>query len=353
MGNNDSSDQTTEGLLYQFLNDLASEKEYRFSSPWRPRGSLSVVVPIIATSAMPHKRDYVMLQESRQVEVTDTGQIGGISATNRGDIAVFVRVGSIFKGNGTQSRAVNKSLFIEPGEAIDVNVNCVHASHPIDPRATFSTEKEYVAPAEVERALYAGVQQEVWDLVRHYSSTRSRISRAGPTMPADNMIGSLSSRDKFSEMIDEVIRQVPNHEGQVGIAIIDESGVYGLEMFDSPESWKALGKKVVAKYSEKLVNRLDEKEGKNVVDVKVNLERAHDAVIEFIGKLSQKAEMGAGIKEVVFSNAGRVSIRGNFIPAHGDGIHGELIFRSDKFVHLVVSRATGVAQPRDITRLND
>ena len=117
--------------------------------------------------------------------------------------------------------------------------------------------------------------------------------------------------------------------------------IYGSTSANEHDSWKALGKGIVAKYGERLVSQLDENDEKSVIDVKVNLEKAHGVIVEFISKLSQKSAISAGGKEVAFSNKGKHSIRGNFLTAHEDRISGEAIFRSDKFVHLAVSALQG------------
>jgi hypothetical protein len=277
-----------------------------------------------------------MLQESEKIELKDSGRIGDVSVTNKEQVAVFVRVGSIFKGNGTQSRAVNQSMFIEPGETISANVNCIHASHPISPAASFSAEKTQVAPSEVEHALRSKMQHAVWNKVTEYSSARACCAPAEPAanfrQPAagapDNMVDSLHSRDAFADMVNRLLKEVPDHEGQVGMAVIDEQGVYGLEMFDSPESWKVLSKGIVTKYSQHLSRQVDE--GKGVIDVKVNPDKVHDAIAGFIGILSDSRVITNSI------GPGKEVTRAEMSAANN--ITGEAIFRGTKFVHLTASR---------------
>jgi hypothetical protein len=322
------NDLSGEELFQMFLDGLQNENEYRFSSPWRSKGSISVVVPIIVTEIERKRRTrkYVTLQETSEI-ITDSGSIGGVKVTNNGRIPIYVKLGSVFRGNGTQSRAVNKSLFIEAGETIDVTVNCIHASHGISRGSTFSSDPNLASPAFVEAALLKSRQHEVWSRVAHYNRLRGRAATAANERSRtlkhnDDLVGSLSSNDTFARMIKEISRDVPNHEGQVGIVVIDEKGVYGLEMFDSPESWKALYKGMISKYAEVMVGKVNEK----IIDVKVNPEKVKSGIAEFISRIKQSQHMLSLEKYTTI------------IRIHDRNAYGELVFYNGAFVHLTAIR---------------
>ena len=323
------NDLSGEELFQMFLDGLQNEHEYRFSSAWRPKGSISVVVPIIVAEIerSPRTRKYLTLQETSDLIITDSGIIGGVKVTNNGGIPIYVKLGSVFRGNGTQSRAVNKSLLIEAGETIDVTVNCIHASHGVSCGSKFTSDPNLASPAFVEAALLKSRQYEVWSRVAHYSRLRARAAtaaneRSRTLKHSDDLVGSLSSNDTFAKMIEEITREVPNHEGQVGIVVIDEKGVYGLEMFDSPESWKALNKGMISKYAEVIVGKVNEK----IIDVKVNPEKVNSGIAEFISRIKQSQHMLSSEKNTTI------------VRIHDENAYGELVFYNGAFVHLTAIR---------------
>src|SRR5207249_3902820 len=119
--------------------------------------------------------------------------------------------------------------------------------------------------------------------VSHYSRLRSRMGgsardRADLIGSSDNLVRELGLGDTFAKIIEEITKEVPTHEGQVGIVVLDENGVYGLEMFDSPESWKALSNGMMNKFGEIIVRKVDEK----IIDVRVNAEKVKEGIIKFL-----------------------------------------------------------------------
>ena len=332
-------------LFREFIDDLQRENTYRFSSPWRPKGSLSIVVPIIQTGD-PKSRKYITLQETENLTITDSGSIGGVKVTNKGEAPIFLKIGSILRGIGTQSRAVNKSMFIEAGKTVDVTVNCVHASHGIRRGSSFSSEPDLTSPAFVEAALLRSEQREVWARVSHYSRLRSRMGgsardRADLIGSSDNLVRELGLGDTFAKIIEEITKEVPTHEGQVGIVVLDENGVYGLEMFDSPESWKALSKGMMNKFGEIIVRKVDEK----IIDVRVNAEKVKEGIIKFLSMVRESR------------HSSNIENNATVIRIHDKSSYGELVFYKGEFVHLTAIRndderlKTGsVGVPADIAR---
>ena len=89
----------------KLLSKVAVEKlGYRFGDPLRvDADGLCAVVPILRETTL--RRQYVLLQETDDVAVIDTGKIDSMTAKNGGDQNVFVRSGTIFSGE-TQERAL-------------------------------------------------------------------------------------------------------------------------------------------------------------------------------------------------------------------------------------------------------
>lgn len=311
---------TNIGMLDEVLEELRAQKTFRLSAAWRPKGSAALVVPVIRT--VPRARGYLTIQEAKEVEILDTGEIGRVQVKNNKKLPVFVRVGSFLEGKGTQSRAVNKSVIIASGETADVGVNCVHHSHFIDPSASFAAVKGHLAPSSVERHLVRGDQGGVWAAVQGFAAVKQEMGGARSGLgTGDNLVGEFNSADKFTEMVDRLVKEVPNHEGQVGVVVFDERGVYGIEVFDSEESWKVFNAAVVEKFGELLLGRFDER----VLEVKVREERVAESVMSFLDGLREC--------QLVLDESGSCST------VQIDGKYsGEVSFEGNAFVHLTAVR---------------
>ena len=266
--------------------------EIEFGEAWRPdKKSLTVVVPLIRKETS--ERNYVTFEEVKdKADIEDTGSINNTKINLSHDKPVFLRTGTIFKGQGTQTRAVNTSIVIMPQkQAIEVPVSCVHASHAINRGSKFAAMGS--APSSVTSQLFAGRSQgAVWGSVKSYScraqsaggqsaSRDSRVYRANMSQESDNLVENMEGVGDFSEKIDEIVSKMPRSENQVGVMILNIEGVVGMEMFDSPKSWDAVSVSTIKKYGEDLVKKqekplfeLNEKEIKPKIEA--HLKRLHE-----------------------------------------------------------------------------
>lgn len=82
------------------------EGGFRYEKPWRKsERTLCIVVPVLREGAPP--RYYITLQEAgNKVDITDSGEVNRVNIKNNTGERVFVRNGTIFKGDLPQERAV-------------------------------------------------------------------------------------------------------------------------------------------------------------------------------------------------------------------------------------------------------
>ena len=245
---------------------------FRWGEPVRPDDAVAIVVPILR-SGVAGEPSYLLLEEVKdRVEFADSGRIGGVRVRARGvDKPIFIRSGTILKGRGTQSRAPAVSAVVYPEVEAELEVRCVHASHPVVGGRRFEAAV-YKAPTTVQRALLTGSQYAVWSSVRDYAMSRvlghfaSSLSRslaasAAYSRPADSEplyvddLPSLLEVEAGKKFIDEIVKQLPVLEDQVGIAVLDMDGAVGMELFDHPKSWKALAESIVKSYEDALSRR--------------------------------------------------------------------------------------------------
>jgi hypothetical protein len=157
------------------LNTLCNEQlGFRFGNPLRvSENSFTVVVPIVRETAA--HRQYVTLPEAgSNVEIRDTGRIDRFEVKNHTEENVFIRFGTIFKGN-TQERALLRSVVVFPGAKAEVEVRCVHASKGIRPGA--KTAYSGYTSLDYDQRIYEGNfgtgranQAHVWNTVEAVSA---------------------------------------------------------------------------------------------------------------------------------------------------------------------------------------
>ena len=94
---------------------MKSPHDLELGEPWRLNSkNQGIAVPILEVER--YERDYVLLSEAeskRNVTLRDTGDINIAEAINNSDINVFIRKGTMLKGD-TQERAVIHSVVVAP-----------------------------------------------------------------------------------------------------------------------------------------------------------------------------------------------------------------------------------------------
>jgi hypothetical protein len=249
-------------MIKQIIEEIQNNHE--FGKPWKwGDKAAGLLVPILRTTPS-NERQYIMLEEAKEkVTIEDTGHIGAAKLVNQSGKTVFVRGGAVLAGQGTQSRAVQTGTVVQPGKQ-EVPINCIHASHHIQAQANFNFQG--YAPRRVEKALRQKNQGEVWGAVSSYHSSAMCMSSmsASPqafrstlsSVRSDNLVETMQTVNNFKTDINDAIRRMPRELNQVGVVILDINGVAGLELFDSPDSWKALCENVVKQYAEVLEQKL-------------------------------------------------------------------------------------------------
>ncbi len=323
------------------MKDLLSkfkDGDFQFKEPWRAGKSLAIIVPIVARKA--EARNYVLLEEVQEkVSITDTGRIGGVEVKGEFDKPIFIRGGTLLKG-GTQERATEFSVVIAPGTVkLEVPVHCVHASKAIRPGASFTLASSYT-PLSVHSSIMAARNQTVtWRCTASYSMSvlpqipiSERLALRQLSLPKhDDLVSVQESLVKFRRDLEEMLKQIPEYINQVGSVVIDPDGVAGLEMFNHPESWKAVSEKVKKTYTEALLS--EDKAG----IFKPDLDAALALINGFLEKLERVEE-----REVFNQKNARTAI------FQFEGYVGEYTTLNDETIHLTVTRKQ--RQPESIQR---
>lgn len=257
-------------ILKAFVEALRTETlGFGFGKPWRyGEHSITCVVPIIRSSD--EERKYITSFEANgDLEIKDTGSIDKVDVTNKGKKPIFMRVGEILSGD-TQERSLVMSRVVYPGKTITVNVVCVHASKPISGGTSFKSrsiapERDvlYVQACHNQCSAEGAVNQSLsWNADKeYYGRATSNILFADAL---GNQISNIRNDDltsvheKVSEVFEDVIKDMPLIDNQIGFALIDMSGFHSLDVFDLHESWKKVKEIIAGKESLKLSEQEDE-----------------------------------------------------------------------------------------------
>jgi len=313
-------------MIEQFLGNLNNETGYKFGNPWRySEKSLGVIVPILKIGDI-EEREYITLEEAKDKGVIfkDSGHIDKVLIESSLSMPIFIRSGTVLKSKETQPRAVESSVIIIPKKENihEVPVRCIYASKGIHTGGKFTYGGD--APIEVRSSLLSrSGQGSTWAAVggatHRLMSTRIASRATDRIMSShDNLAGVMEEVDKFTKDIDEILKQVPLFEDQVGSVFLDMKDVVGMELFDQPKSWEAIHKEVEKRLGESVAKE-EEK-----TFFKPDYELVKPLIFGFLKKLidSEKTEIQRNdIYSVMFLK--------------GDGVVGEATTIYGKVIHLV------------------
>jgi len=284
------------GIVPRLAEAFEEEVPFKLGEPWRYSDkATSIAVPIIRVDKPP-ERSYVLLEEvADQVSFKDSGSIRKVVVEKGIDTPVLVRRGAILSGK-TQPRMVSHTIVILPqAREVPVEVRCVSASTPISHRA----KMRFVASAPVRVARMATASQPyVWEAVGSFASwtagmatptTYSARASVPSTPIEDNLVTLMMTLEEHPiaevrKKIRKAIEVFPLVENQVGIVLLDEKGVAAVELFDHPDSWRAVAKDAGRKFVEMLVKEAE------FFPFEPSMERIKHALIAFLKELAKGKE---------------------------------------------------------------
>ena len=239
--------------LNGMIKQIAQETDgYKIGVPWKPTTASAVfIVPISKKTLIP--RQYVTSPGGSQwLVVQDTGPISSVTVKNISGIIIFLAAGQILAGN-TQPRCVATSIVIQPRETRTVNVFCIYASHGISNGAGMTIDVDVPRPlVQVLCDPRRNNQHDVWDEVTKITGD---IGSEG--VPRDDLKGNLDVDRKASQPF---LSQIPEIPGQIGMAVFVGSGIYSLQIFDSPDSWSERRKAIIERELSVLNRSVDRSE---------------------------------------------------------------------------------------------
>jgi len=289
--------------------------EVEIGKPWQYKeNSIGIVVPLLRKNQV--KRNYKTVEEVKEMmNIKDTGNIDSVEISSKVNEPVFIRSGTMFEGVGTQSRTPTTSIVIIPNQQpMKVPVKCIHASHHISSGSNFKVAGSI--PHYIGYAAFGprASQSRVWSSV---SMQASSVSHHAMHL-SDNLIDNVRKIETFKKDIGEAVKNYPILKNQVGIVVLDFNGVVGLEMFDNSESWAAVCKDIINKYSDTITQLVDSPL------FSLNEESIKPKILEFLKKLTEAKE------EIIF----QADVMKTILLENGD-IIGECTSIDGRMIHLM------------------
>ncbi|NVM05207.1 MAG: hypothetical protein HWN67_23010 [Candidatus Helarchaeota archaeon] len=216
------------------------------------------VVPLIDDPNV--ERDYICFEEALKANVlkfTDTGNINQLKIENTGDKDVLILAGQIVSSPGTQDRIFAETTFIMSHQKVTLTCNCCEASKPISGGTKFKGSV-VASPRNIK---YCSImtdvdhyqrQDKIWSKV---NSTRNKLKNQG--------VYSGKSTDKLEEIAVEskkttkgLLDKAKLVNNQRGVVVLNnDAKIVGVEIFDSPETYKNLHEKIIESYLEDFTDK--------------------------------------------------------------------------------------------------
>jgi hypothetical protein len=213
------------------------------------------IVPLLGKS--PSEPDYDILDAAlargtlRVTEVGESGRVPEIKVLNNGQLPVLIIDGEELVG-AKQNRTVNLSILIPPAADVIVPVTCVEAGRWSHRSRSFaSSSRTHFAAGRAAKSaqvsaslLRQGVaradQSQVWQEIAA-KSERLRAHSATDAMEA--------MFEVQGPAIESFVRELPVVEHQIGAVFILNGEPMGVDLFDSPQTFRSLSPKIVRGYA--------------------------------------------------------------------------------------------------------
>lgn len=265
-------------------------------------------------------RGYITAHEALEkglLDIRDSGEITSLIVFNKAKLPVLFIAGMDVHAEGSQSRIIVGSHLVPPKTQMELPCRCTHDIHPIRKYHSMMTDVEHysiAAPSVRGASLAKSVagQDRVWSKVQAYREKLKTSKHRGKTLLRATETSSRLSdvQGKAVEAVRKDIAQITPHKHQVGLAVISEGQVQAVELFDSPETYRAFHSHLMERFAFEIAAPKPTPP-KKVVSVK-------DTILQELHRLSAKLEVQEG--------------KGT---AHAKGkILGTLQDKDKKFIHL-------------------
>jgi len=219
------------------------------------------IVPLLSRSSSEPDYDTLDAALARGTlhitEVSESGHVPEIKVLNEGQLPVLIIDGEELVG-AKQNRTVNLSILIPATADVVVPVTCVEAgrwshkprSFAASSRTHFATGRAAKSAQVSESLLRSGIaradQSQVWNEIEQKSARLQAHS-------ATSAMGDIFERQ--TNAVEAFVRGLPVVEHQVGAVFILDGEPKGVDLFDSPQTFRSLMPKILRGYALDAIDR--------------------------------------------------------------------------------------------------
>jgi hypothetical protein len=213
------------------------------------------ILPLLGTSSPEVQYDTLDAALGRGTlhitEVSESGSVPEIKVLNRGPQPVLIIDGEELVG-AKQNRTVNLSILVPPAANMIVPVTCVEAgrwsatsrSFSSVPRTHFAAgraaKSSQVSAALQREGVARADQSQVWEEIAHRSE---RLQVHSKTAAMSDIF------ERQSSTIESFVRELPLADQQVGAVFLLNGEPRGVDLFDSPHTFRSLMPKLLRGYA--------------------------------------------------------------------------------------------------------
>ena len=188
--------------------------------------------------------------EFQVTEVSESGSVPQLLVLNEGGVAVLIADGEELVG-AKQNRVVNLSIMVPAHSRITVPVSCVESGRWHHQSRHFSTaERSYYASGRAMKTRHvsdslrtvgerSSDQHAIW---RDIAEKSDRMSAHSATAAMDTMY------EKSEDTLRQLAGRFEPRPRQTGAIFCIDGVPVGLDLFDSPATWRKLSAKLVRGY---------------------------------------------------------------------------------------------------------
>lgn len=225
-----------------------------------------------------NERWYLTLDEAVKqglAFIPETGRVPEIIVVVKGEKPVLVVEGTVIVG-GLQNRTVNISLLLEAGKEHRIPVSCVERGRwsfrrrfgrePVVlswERDSESREEEatevafevaaYTAHLSLRRSKTASAVRNLWSVDKPIADQGAVWSEIERKLLSAQVSSPTRDETDFYEhhrtTIEDLLRPIELLENQVGAAVAIGQDIVGVEVFDHPETWQVVHRKILSGYA--------------------------------------------------------------------------------------------------------
>lgn len=191
-------------------------------------------------------------------ELNESGRVGTLRVINRGAFPVLLFDGELLNG-AKQNRAVNTTIVVSPGTALEIPVSCVERGRwrrlSKGFRSAGRTLPSKLRRAKTQRVSHSLTTSGCYDADQHatWSEITSYSQERGVTSRTEALFDILEAE---RPRVDDYVRSIRRFRGQTGMAVYLSGRFAGIDLVGRPDCYKQLHARLLRSYAAEALSAL-------------------------------------------------------------------------------------------------